>query len=204
MKGIVGQLPFSPCGRFHLQENWSWQDRFLCNLFKTLHAFGYLVISKNYVKIKLCILIHGMHSFQSFVFDFVWFPSAAQHLCKGFYAFTSHVLNTLRQHIWCSHFFSNVCTWKPHGGIKQCVFSLRTVHILQPLGRNFLAKANPCSQTGLTTWSLAVGPHLLLTFGRHLQMWFSSWKLLHVYVGYQNVPSIFKPRSMTVFQVGWK
>lgn len=21
MKGIVGQLPFSPCGRFHLQEN---------------------------------------------------------------------------------------------------------------------------------------------------------------------------------------
>lgn len=44
---------------------------FLCNLFKTLHAFGYLVISKNYVKIKLCLLIHGMHSFQSFVSDSV-------------------------------------------------------------------------------------------------------------------------------------
>lgn len=44
---------------------------FLCNFFKTLHAFGYLVISKNYVKIKLCLLIHGMYSFQSFVFDFV-------------------------------------------------------------------------------------------------------------------------------------
>lgn len=44
---------------------------FLCNLFKTLHAFGYLVISKNYVKIKLCLLIHGMYSFQSFVFDSV-------------------------------------------------------------------------------------------------------------------------------------
>lgn len=110
---------------------------FLCNLFKTLHAFGYLVISENYVKIKLCLLIHGMYSFQSFVFDFVWFPSAAQRLCKGFYAFTSHVLNTLRQHIWCSHFCGSICTWKPHSGMKQCVFSLRAVHTSQPPGRTF-------------------------------------------------------------------
>lgn len=135
---------------------------FLCNLFKTLHAFGYLVISKNYVKIKFCLLIHGMYSSQSFVFDFFWFPSAPRRLCKGFYAFTSHVLNTLRQHTQCSHFFSNVCTWKPHSGIKQCVFSLRAMHILQPPGRKTIAKKHPCSLTDLTPWSLAMGPHLSL------------------------------------------
>lgn len=111
---------------------------FPCNLFKTLHAFGYLVISENYVKIKLLLTDTWHVLFQSFVFDFVWFSTAALHLCKDFYAFTSNVLNTLRQHIWCSHFFSNDCTKKANGGIKDCVFHLRVVHILQPMGRLFL------------------------------------------------------------------
>lgn len=168
-----------------------------------MHAFGYLVISKNYVKIKLCLLIHGMYSFQSFVFDFIWFPSAAQCLCKGFYAFTSHVLNTLRQHIWCSHFFSNVCTWKPQSGIKQRVFSLRAVHILQPLGGKFSAKANPCS----LTWQLGPwlwGPTCCLPFEVILQMWFFYLEITaHLYIGYWTLLSICKPHSMTVFWIGW-
>lgn len=137
-----GLFPFFLCGGFHSKENWSWQDPvFPCNLFKTLHVFGYLVISENYVKIKLLLTDTWHVLFQSFVFDFVWFSTAVLHLCKDFYAFTSKVLNTLRQHIWCSHFFSNDCKKKKkkaNGGIKDCVFSLRVVHILQPMGRQFL------------------------------------------------------------------
>ena len=166
------------------------------------------MISKNCVKIKFCLLIHGMYSFQSFAFDFVWFPSAPQRLCKGFYAFTSHVLNTLRQHTRCSHFCSNVCTWRPHSGIKQCVFSLRAVHILQPPGRKIVAEANPCSLTDLTTWSLAVEHHLALPFWERLQMcfffFFPPRKQLHIYIRYRNLLSIFKPHSMTVLRAGWK
>lgn len=160
----MDQFPFAPWGGSLRRKLKLTRPCFLRNLFKTLHAFGYLVISKNCVKIKFCLLIHGMYSFQSFAFDFVWFPSAPQRLCKGFYAFTSHVLNTLRQHTRCSHFLSNVCTWKPHSGMKQCVFSLRAVHILQPPGRKIVAEANPCSLTDLTTWSLAVEHHLSLSF----------------------------------------
>lgn len=84
--------------------------------------------------------------FSVLVFDSVWFPLLHSISGKGFYAFTSHVLNTLRQHICCSHFLCNVCTWKPHSGMKQCVFSLRTEYILWPPGRTFLLlMQTPCS-----------------------------------------------------------
>lgn len=137
---------------------------FPCNLFKTLHAFGYLVISENYVKIKLLLTDTWHVLFQSFVFDFVWFSTAALHLCKDFYAFTSNVLNTFRQHIWCSHLFSNNCTERANSGIKDCVFSLRVVHSLQPMGRLFLPKASP---TCLISWQLqhlATFPQVLLGY----------------------------------------
>lgn len=145
-----------------------------------------------------------MYSFQSFVFDFVWFPSAAQRLCEGFYAFTNHVLNTLRQHIWCSHFFSNVCTWKPHSGMKQCALSWRPLHILQPPGRSCSAKANPCS---LTVWQLGPwlwGPPCRLPFEDISQFGVFFLETPHIYIRYQNLLSVFKPHSMTVFQIGWK
>lgn len=160
-----GLFPFFLCGGFHSKENWSWQDPvFPCNLFKTLHAFGYLVISENYVKIKLLLTDTWHVLFQSFVFDFVWFSTAALHLCKDFYAFTSNVLNTFRQHIWCSHFFSNNCTKRANSGIKDCVFSLRVVHSLQPMGRLFFPRANPACLIGWQLQHLATLPQVLLGY----------------------------------------
>lgn len=154
-KGITDQFPFSPCGGFPLQGNWSWQDPVFSAIYwKPCTHLDTLWFPRTMWRLSFAYW-HMACIFQSFVYDFVWFPSAAQRLCKGFYAFTSRVLNTLRQHIWSSHFFSNICTWKPHGGLKQCVLSLTAVHISQPLGRKCAAKANPCLSL---TWQLVPGP----------------------------------------------
>lgn len=176
-EGIMDQFPFpSPWWISLTRKLKLARPCFLCNLFKTLHAFGYLVISKNYVKIKLYLLIHGMYSFQSFVFDFVWFPSAAQRLCKGFYAFTSHVLNTLRQHIWCSHFFSNVCTWKPHSGIKQCVFSLRAVQHFATTRKEVFSYSKPMFSDWLDNLVPGCGAPLVAYLLRTFANVVFSWK----------------------------
>lgn len=145
----------------------SWQDPvFPCNLFKTLHVFGYLVISENYVKIKLLLTDTWHVLFQSFVFDFVWFSTAVLHLCKDFYAFTSKVLNTLRQHIWCSHFFSNDCTKKKkkrksqrwHKGL--CVFFESCAHFATN-GKTISARASPTCLIGWQLQHLATIPEVL-------------------------------------------
>lgn len=142
---LLDQFPSAPCGGFHLQENWNWQDPVFSAIYlKPCTHLDTLWFPRTVWRITLCLLIRGMYSFQSFVFDSVWFPSAAQYLCDGFYAFTSRVLDTLRQHIWCSHFLCNVCTWKPHSGMKQCVFSLGTEYIVATTRKDILtAKTNP-------------------------------------------------------------
>lgn len=122
---------------------------FLCNLFKTLHAFGYLVISKNYVKIKLCLLLPGMYSFQSFVSDSVWFPPAAQCLCEGFFCFqqpclkyikTTHLVFTLPQS--CLHL--KATQWQE----TMCIFpESRVCSATTRKDILFLLKQTPCFLT---------------------------------------------------------
>lgn len=80
------------------------------------------MISDNYVKIKLLLTDTWHVLFWSFVFDFD-FPLQCCIFVRFFMLFTSNVLNTLRQHIWCSPFFSNNFTKKSqrqHKGL--CVF----------------------------------------------------------------------------------
>lgn len=91
--------------------------------------------------------------------------------------------------------------------MKQCALSWRPLHTLQPLGRKCLAKANPCS---LTVWQL--GPWLwaspapcrlpfedISQCGFLVFFFFFFLEIPHLYIRYQNLLSIFKPHSMTVF-----
>lgn len=137
-----------------------------------------------------------MYSFQSFVSDSVWFPSAAQCLCEGlfFYAFSSHVLNTLRQHIWCSHFLCNVCTWKPHSGTEQCVFLFESrVHSATNRKNILFAKAIPMFSDWLDSVVPDSGaPTCCFTFEDVWKcgVFLFYWKCPHIYIGDQNPLSI--------------
>lgn len=104
---------------------------------------------RTYVKIKLCLLIHGMYPFRSFVSDSVWFPPPHSVSCEGFSCFqqprlkymkTAHLLSTLPPS--CLHLKAT----QRQETVR--VFSLRAECILQPPGRTFfLLKQTPCFLT---------------------------------------------------------
>lgn len=163
-----GVFPFFLYGGFHSKEDWSWQDPlflllFPCNLFKTLHAFGYLVISENYVKIKLLLTDTWHVLFQSFVFDFD-FPLQCCIFVRFFMLFTSNVLNTLRQHIWCSPFFSNDFTKKSQRQHKGLCIFFESCAYFATNGKTVSARASPTCLIGWQLQHLAIIPRVLLGY----------------------------------------
>lgn len=110
------------------------------------------MISKNYVTIKLCLLLHGMYSFPSFVSGSVCFPlqhsvrrtvSIAQCLCEGFCCFqqprlkyikTTHLVFTLPQS--CLHLKA---TQRQE---TMCVFPESRVHSATTRKNILFAKTN--------------------------------------------------------------
>lgn len=148
MQGIPGSVLFcslqwiSLTGKLKLAR-----PRFLCSSFKTLHAFGYLVISKN-VREDQALLTDTWHvSFSVFCVWFPFdFPLPHSVSCEGFSCFqqprlkymkTAHLLSTLPPS--CLHL--KATQWQE----TVRVFSLRAECILQPPGRTFfLLKQTPC------------------------------------------------------------
>lgn len=146
------------CSGFHWHENGSWQEPVSsaiylkpCTHLDTLWfprttwrlSFAYCYMACILFRLLCLVLFASPCSTVSVA----QCPSHSVSV-KGFAAFSSLVLSTLRQHIWCSHFLSHVCTWKPHSGRRQCAFSLRAECILQPPGRTFfLLKQTPCFLT---------------------------------------------------------
>lgn len=187
--GLLDQFPPAPCGGFHLQENWDWQDPVFSAIYvKPCTHLDTLCFPRTMWRLSFAHWYMACILFRLLCLILFDFPLLHSISVKGFYAFTSHVLNTLRQHIWCSHFPWNVCTWKPHSGMKQCVFSLRTESILQPPGRTFLLlKQTPCSDW-LDTMVPASRTWRPVAYLRgHLEMWgFLFLGIVPTFIGAQN------------------
>lgn len=113
-------------------------------------------------RLSFCLLIHGMYSSSLLCLILFDFP-LQRCIFVRILCFHQQCL-TFRQHIWCSHFFSNNCTKRANSGIKDCVFSLRVVHSLQPMGRLFLPRANPTCLIGWQLQHLATLPQVLLGY----------------------------------------
>lgn len=171
--GLLDQFPSAPCGGFHLQENWNWQDPVFSAIYlKSCTHLDTLWFPRTMWRLSFAYWYMACILFSLLCLILFDFPLLHSISVKGFYAFTSHVLNTLRQHIWCSHLLCNVCTWKSHSGMKQSVFSLRTEYILQPPGRTFLLlKQTPCSDWLDTMVPDSRARRPVAYLRRHLEMW---------------------------------
>lgn len=173
-RGSLDRFSSDPCSGFYWHENWSWQDPVSSAIYlKPCTHLDTLWFPRTMWRLSFAYCYVACILFWFFVSGSVWFPRAAQRVSvKGFSAFGSLVLNTLRQHIWCSHFLSHVCTWKPHGGRKLCVFSLRAECVLQPPGRTFFfAKINPMLSDRLDGMVPDRGAPPVACLRGHLEMW---------------------------------